>query len=165
LLEGRPLAASILGDQRFDDLGVDHRAALRDRTDRRHELLDVLDALLQEIGAARAAALQECEGVARGGVLTEHDHAGLGVRLAQACGRLDPLIGVTGRHADVGNDDVRLLRLHRDEKRVEVVAHRRDLDAGLRLEQPPDALADDVVVLREHHADRHSRRIRWCPSP
>ena len=35
-----------------------------------------------------------------------------------------------------------------------------DLEVGLRLEQPPDALADEVVVLGEHEPDRHGARIR-----
>ena len=59
------------------------------------------------------------------------------------------------RHADVRDDDVRPLGVDRSEQRVEVAAHGRDLEVGLRLEQPPDALADEVVVLGEHEPDRH----------
>ena len=51
LVERRLLAAGVLGDQRLDDLRVDHRAALGDGADRRDELLDVLHALLQEVRA------------------------------------------------------------------------------------------------------------------
>jgi hypothetical protein len=47
LVELRLLAAGVFGDQRLDDLRVDHGAALRDGPDGRHELLDVLNALLQ----------------------------------------------------------------------------------------------------------------------
>jgi hypothetical protein len=34
----------------------------------------------------------------------------------------------------------------------------------LRLEQTPDALADDQVILGEDDPERHARRIRRCPS-
>ena len=33
------------------------------------------------------------------------------------------------------------------------------LDIGLRLEQPPEALPDEKVVVREHDADRHDPSI------
>ena len=46
------------------------------------------------------------------------------------------------------------------EQRLEVAADGDDLEPGLGLEQAPHALADEVVVLREHDPDRHGRRIR-----
>ena len=64
------------------------------------------------------------------------------------------------RHPDVGDDDVRALAIDGLEQRVEVPTDRRDLEAGLRVEQPPDALADEVMVFGEHDADGHGRRIR-----
>ena len=82
------------------------------------------------------------------------------MRLAQPLGGLDPLVGVARRHADVGDDDVRPFRVDRGEQRVEIAAHGRDLEVGLRLEQTPDALADEVVILGEHEPDRHGQRIR-----
>ena len=51
-------------------------------------------------------------------------------------------------------------RLDRGEQRLEVAADGDDLDVRLRLEQTTDALADEVVVVGEHDADRHERRIR-----
>ena len=148
------------GDQRLDDLRVDHRAALRDGADRADELVEVVDALLQEVRPSGAASLQERERVARGGVLAEDDDADLRVRHAQPLGGLDPLVGLARRHADVSHDDVGLLALDGGEQRVEVVAGRRDLDLGARLEQAPQALAGEVVVLGEHEPDRHAQRIR-----
>ena len=47
------------------------------------------------------------------------------------------------RHADVGDDDVRSLSVDRCEQRVEVAAHGRDLEVGLRLEQPLHTFADE----------------------
>ena len=136
-------------------LGSINRAALCDRPDRGDELLDVLHALLQEVGAARAAVLEERERVARRRVLAEHDDADLRMRLAQPLGGLDPLVVVPRRHADVGDDDVRPLRVDRGEQRVEVAAHGGDLEVGLRLEQAPHSFAHEVVVVGQHQPDRH----------
>ena len=78
----------------------------------------------------------------------------------QPYGRLDPLIRVAGRHADVGDDHVRTLRLHRGEQGVEVAADRRDLDVGIGLEQPLHALAHEQMIIGDHEPDRHGARIR-----
>jgi len=53
-----------------------------------------------------------------------------------------------------------MFRLDRGEKGVEVDAHRDHLDVCLRVEQPSHAFADEVVILREHHSDRHRGTIR-----
>ena len=55
---------------------------------------EILHALLQQVRTPLAAALEECEHVARVGVLAEHDDADIGVRLPQACRGLDALVGV-----------------------------------------------------------------------
>ena len=75
-------------------------------------------------------------------------------------GRLDPLVSVAGRHPDVGDDHVGMFCLDRGEQGVEVDAHRDHLDVCLRVEQPSHAFADEVVILREHHPDRHMGTIR-----
>ena len=66
---------------------------------------------------------------------------------------MDALVAVAGRHADVGQDNVRALRLDRAKQRLEVTARRHDLEVLLRLEEPADALANEVAVLREHDPD------------
>ena len=81
----------------------------------------------------------------------------LGIRLAQPLGGLDPLVGVARRHADVGDDDVRPFGLDRGEERIEIAARGHDLQVGLRLEQTPETLTDEVVILGEHEPDRHGR--------
>jgi hypothetical protein len=53
-----------------------------------------------------------------------------------------------------------MLRLHRGEQGVEVVAHRRDLDVGIGLEQPPHALPHEEMIVSDHESDRHGARIR-----
>ncbi len=75
------------------------------------------------------------------------------------CG-LDPFVGVPGWHPDVCQDHVGALGVDGSEQGTEIAAHRRDLELGLRLEQAPDSLANEVVVLREHEPNRHGQRIR-----
>ena len=41
---------------------------------------------------------------------------------------------------------------------IEVTADGGDLEIGLRLEQTPDALADEVVILGEDEANRHRQK-------
>ena len=82
------------------------------------------------------------------------------MRLAQAFGGLDALVGVSRRHADVGDDDVRPLRVHRIEQGAQVATRSDDLEVGLRLEQPPNALSDEIVILGENEPNRHGQRIR-----
>ncbi len=67
---------------------------------------------------------------------------------------------MTRRHPDVGDHHVRGLAIDGLEQGVEVPADRGDLEPGLGVEQPSDALADEVVVFGEHDADGHGRRIR-----
>ena len=48
-----------------------------------------------------------------------------------------------------------LLGLDRGDEGVVVLAHPDHLEVGLGLDQGPDALADEVVVLRQHDPHRH----------
>jgi hypothetical protein len=162
LAQAGPLAAGVLRDERLDDLGIDHRAPFGHRPDRRHEVVEILDPFLQEVGAPCAAALEELERVARCRVLAEDDHARVRVGLADPLGGPDAFVGVPGRHADVGDHDVGPLRIHGGEQAIEVLADRDDLEVRLRLQQPSDPLADQQVIVRDHDPERHGRRIRRC---
>jgi len=93
-------------------------------------------------------------------VLADDDDPDLGMRLTQALGRLDALVRAARRHAYVGDDDVRALRVDGSEKRREVIAGCDDCKLWPRLEQATDPLADEIVVLGEHEPDRHRRSIR-----
>ena len=75
--------------------------------------------------------------------------------LAQLMGGADSLVHATGRHPDVGDDDVGPLGLDSGDQRVEVGADGGHLELRLRLEQAADALAHEVVVFRQHDPDRH----------
>ena len=120
----------------------------------------ILYAFLQEVPAPLAATVQEREQVTRSRVLAEDDDTDLGVRLAKPGRRLDPLVRVSRRHADVRHDDVGAFCSDGDEQRVEVAAHRNDLEPLLRLEHTPEPLADEVLVFGENDSDRHCLRIR-----
>ena len=159
-LSGDSSPRGVLRHQRLDDVRVDHRPAVCDGADRGDELLEILHALLQEVGAPCAAPFEECEHVTRVRILAEQNDADLGIGLAQPIGGLDPFVEPARRHPDVGDDDVRPLCLDGGEQRWEVAAHGSDLEVGPRLEQAPYAFADEVVILREHEPDRHGERIR-----
>ena len=58
VVQRRLLGVSPGGDERLDDLRVDHRAAARDGTDRGDELVDILDPLLEQVRAALASVLE-----------------------------------------------------------------------------------------------------------
>ena len=60
-----------------------------------------------------------------------------------------------GGHPDVGDDDLGPLRVYGAEERVEVLADGNDLELGLRLEQAAHPFANEVVVVRQDHPDRH----------
>ena len=50
-------------------------------------------------------------------------------------------------------------------KRVEVAADGGNLEFGLRLEQSPHPLADEVVVVGQHQPDGHSVEDTTVPDP
>ena len=87
----RPAALDVpaCGDERFDDLGVHHGAAGGDRLDRRHQLRAVVDALLEQIGAALDPGSSNAIASAGFGVVAQDDDADVGMLLAQQHRRAD----------------------------------------------------------------------------
>ena len=115
-------------DQALDDLGVDHRAAGGDLADGGEELADLADALLQQVGAALAAVLEQGQRVGRVVVLAEHDDAHRRVVGAQPGGQGDALVRARRGHADVGHDDVRVVVGDECLQRREVLGDADQLD-------------------------------------
>jgi hypothetical protein len=101
----------------------------------------VIQTVFEQVGTARRAPFQEAEGVFRLIVLAEHDHTYLWIFVAQACRRLNPFIGVTGWHADVGHDYIRAVAFDCGEQAVEVDAAAGQLDVRVRLEKAAHALS------------------------
>jgi hypothetical protein len=111
---------------------------------------------------------EEPQRVRRVGVLAEHDDTGAGMRPADLLGGADALVGAGRRHPNVGQHDVGPLGLDRSQQRVVVLARRHDVEVGLRRQQPGDTLADQIVVLRQHHPDPHGREripVGGTPNP
>ena len=70
-----------------------------------------LDALLEQIGAALRAGLQQCHCVRGFGVVAQDDDADVGMLLAQEHRHADALVGARRRHPDVGHHHVGTLAL------------------------------------------------------
>ena len=151
----RPLervVAAVPADELADDGRIECRAALGDPPHGGGELLDVGDAVLEQVADALGALGEKLHRVARLHVLGEDEHAGRLVVLADLLGRPQPLIGLRRRHPDVHDRDVRLV--HRDvaQQILGVAGLRDDVEAGLH-EQPGDSLAQEHRVVGEHDAD------------
>jgi len=150
----RVARAGAARDHRLDDPRVHQRAAVRDRLDRRNQLMTVVHALLEQVRAAVGAVAQQHQPEARLGVLAQHHDPDLGMRRAQLVGDLDALVAVPRRHADVGHDDARVQPLDRGQQRRPILARRHDRDVRLAFEDPLDRLAREEAVVGQHHADR-----------
>ena len=71
------------------------------------------DPLLEQVGPAGRALLEQPERVVRADVLADHDDADVGMAVPQPRGRLDALVRARRRHPDVRDHDVGLVRLDR----------------------------------------------------
>ncbi len=130
------------GDRRAED-----RLAADDGPDRVGDL--VLLGALEQVAAG--AGLHRGE---HGGVLVvhrQHQHRGLGHRLADPPGRLDP---VEAGHPDVHQHDVRLGQLGLADRGLAVLGLADHLEVVEGAEQRGQAPAYDGVVVGEQHADR-----------
>ena len=119
---GECWCAALACDQLVDQPRVDAALAGGHGGDGRDQVVEVVDAVLQQVAAAHRAAGQQLGGVVRALVLAQHDDADLRVRLAQALGDLHAFVGLGGRHADVGDHDIGRVGIHRRQQRR---AHRR----------------------------------------
>src|SRR5207253_10430216 len=59
LVQRGMLAPRLFGDERLDHLWIDDRSSLRHSPDRRDELADVVDALLEQVRAPLGPSLEE----------------------------------------------------------------------------------------------------------
>ncbi len=82
------------------------------------------------------------------------------MRLSELGRNPDAFVRAGRGHADVGHDDVGLVLLHGPAERVQILALPDDVDVVLVLEDPCDALAGQVAVIRDQDADGHGRRSR-----
>jgi hypothetical protein len=110
LAQPRPAA-----DQRVDHLRVDHRAAARHLAQRGQQLLQVTDAVLEQVGQARGAVLEQLEGIRLVGVLRQDHYPDVRVGRPDRVRRVDAFHGWPGRglgraacrrHPDICEDSV-----------------------------------------------------------
>ena len=94
---GKRVVAPVSREQRRDDDRVDRRASFRNPPDRADELLDVADAILEQVAGAVGRVGQQLHRQSDLDVLREHEHAHRGVIGADLQGGLHPLVVVCRR--------------------------------------------------------------------
>src|SRR5207245_2206670 len=105
------------------------------------------DSILQQVRPARRSLVEQRERVTGLRVLAEDDDTDVAVRLAEPLGSLDSFVSASGRHPDVRHDDVGPLTRDGGQKRLQITANGDNLELRPALEQPPNTLADEVVIL------------------
>ena len=123
-----------------------------------HDLARVGDALLEQVRPPFRAPLEQRERVGRIRVLAQDDDADRRTGVPEREGGPHAFVGPRRRHPDVGDDDVGRFPGRRLHELVVGPAGPDDLDAFLVVEQFLDALADEEVVVRDHHTQRHRRK-------
>src|SRR6187455_670776 len=149
-----------LGDEELlDDLRVERAAAAAHTRCRLEELVDVQDAVLQEVAEAAARA-DELDRVVRLDVLREHEDGRLRVPLPDLGGRAHALVLVRRRHAYVDDREIRLVLGDDGHERLGVSDAGDDRVTGI-LEQPRDPLAEEHGVVGDHdsHGSATSTRV------
>ena len=89
-----------------DHLGVQRRPARGHLAHRAEEVVEVGDAILEQVADALRVVAEQLQRVALGQVLGEHEHAGARHRTADRDRRAQAVVGQVRRHPDVGDDDV-----------------------------------------------------------
>ncbi len=136
------VVGALAPDELADDGGVERGAAVGDPAHGGAELLEVGDAVLEEVADPLGARLEKRHRVARLDVLREKQHADVGMALADLARSLQSLVRVGRRHADVDHRHVRLV--HRDvaQEVLGGAGLRHDLEARL-LEKPRHSLSEE----------------------
>ena len=154
--------------------GVQHGAAGGDRLDRRHQLRAVVDALLEQIGAALRAGLQQGHRVRGFGVVAQDDDADVGMLLAQQHRRADALVGAvggirmsvtttSGRSLSTASSSEGTLAVDRLQELGQVTAGDHHLQLRLGGQDTRDPLTDDDAVVGQR--DRHCHRLNLDAFP
>ena len=145
--------AAMPADELADDGRIERRATLGDPPHRGGELVDVGDAVLEQVADALGALGQKIHRVTRLHVLGEDEHACRLVLLTDLLGRPQTLVCLCRRHTDVDDRNVGLV--HRDvaQQILGIAGLRDDVESGLQ-EQSRDSLAQKHRVVGEHDTNR-----------
>lgn len=100
------IVAALALEQSRHHLRVDRGIARRDPPHRGHELLDIGDAVLQQVANRFGASLDQLERVSGLDVLGEHDHRHLGVAFPERDGGLEALGCMARWHANIDDHQV-----------------------------------------------------------
>ena len=159
---GKRVLAPARGHQLPNQRRVHDRAAPGDPLQRVQELFHIGDAALEQVADAISAS-QQLHRVLDLSVSGQHQDGGIWQFLTDHPGRLQPLSRVGGRHPDVGHYQVRpgLPGQRKQPRAVTRLPHY--LIAGTA-EQPGQALAQQDIVLGQHHPRPSHDGARPVPS-
>src|SRR4051794_40246760 len=144
-------SGSAATDESGDDLGVKRRATRGDTPHRVAELLEIMDAVLEEVAHALGAAADQRQGRLLGHVLRQDEHGGAGHSRAYRQRGAQAVIGVCRRHPYVGYNDVGAMRGGLPHEVVGITGLRDNLEAGLA-EQADQAGAEQHLVFADYDA-------------
>ncbi len=145
--------------QPFSDHRIDGAAAGVDLADRARELVALRDPVLQQVRQAAVPTAQQRQGVRLVVVGRQHHDAGVRVRRADRMRAVDPLQLERRRHLDVRHDHVRHVLGGGRQQRRRVDRDPHHLDVVVGVQQRPNTLAHEHVVLAKHDPDAHP----WLP--
>ena len=141
-------------NERVDDGGVECVAAGRHGADRVDELIALGDMVLQQVAVAGRTLGEQRHRVLGVVVLGEDHDAGARMPLAHLLGRVDALpIEVRG-HPDVGDQDLGVQRGGFLHDLVVVGGDPDDPEVLVPLDESPNTLANDEIVVGQDHRDR-----------
>ena len=140
-------------EQGLHDAGVEHGTANPDLVDGLHEAVRVTEALLEQVGDAGRAVLEQLQGVLGVVVLREHHDTDPRVAAPDVMGEIDALGGERRWHPDVQQHDVGDVVLEEPEQFRSVAGGPDHLDARVGGDRGPSALPDQVVVLSDHEGE------------
>src|SRR3954451_2910186 len=126
------------------------------------ELVGVRDAVLEQVADALGGLGQQVHRVGRLEVLGEDEDGGARVSRADLARGAQALVGVVGRHADVGDHDVRVIASDLEQELLGVVGLADDLEAAA-LEDTGEAFAHEDGVVGDH--DPHGISSRSVVPP
>ena len=140
-----------LREQLRDDLRVEHRAAFSDPAQCRGEVLEIGDAVFQEIADPVGGLGEEPRRDPNLDVLGEDHDPDVRVTLSDLLGGTQPLVGVRWRHPDVDDRDVGLVARDLEEQVVCTGGLGDHVYSGIA-EQGREPVADQQAVVGDHDA-------------
>ena len=150
------VAAAPTSDESADNLGVDHRSAMRDSPNSVDEVSDPGHAALQQVADALGSIGQQVGDVSILEIVGEDEHADAGIRRADLLRCLEPVIAEVRWHLDVDDGDVRGMGVRLGHEVTRVARRRHDVKAGA-VQSMHHPLPEERLILSHDDADRGAR--------